>query len=104
MTKTTPAIDRNAARNSARKNLQRIPGVGPSIADDLLGLGITAVNDLRGRDPEVLYTALGKQAGQHADRCVLYVFRCAVWFAEHNTTNKNLDPEKLKWWNWKEPS
>jgi len=28
---------------------------------------------------------------------LLYVFRCAVYFAE----NKNPDPEKLKWWNWK---
>ena len=98
MTKTTPPTN----RNSAFKDLQCIPGVGPSIAEDLLGLGITSVDDLCGRDPEVLYAALSKQTGQHVDRCVLYVFRCAVWFAEHSTSQHNLHPEKLKWWNWKD--
>ncbi len=29
---------------------------------------------------------------------LLYVFRCAVYYA----TNKKHDPELLKWWNWKE--
>jgi hypothetical protein len=32
------------------------------------------------------------------DRCVLYVFRCAVYYAN----NKTHDPELLKWWNWKD--
>jgi hypothetical protein len=32
------------------------------------------------------------------DRCLLYVFRCAVYFAEHTRH----DPELLKWWNWKD--
>jgi Pathogenicity locus len=32
------------------------------------------------------------------DRCVLYVFRAAVYFA----SNKKHDEEKLKWWNWKD--
>jgi hypothetical protein len=32
------------------------------------------------------------------DRCMLYVFRCAVYYA----TNKKHDPKLLKWWNWKE--
>lgn len=99
MTKTTPAT----SRNSALKDLQRIPGVGPSIADDLVGLDITGVNDLCGRDPEALYAALCEQAGRPVDRCLLYVFRCAVWFAEHSASKQNLDPEKLKWWNWKDP-
>ena len=34
--------------------------------------------------------------GQHQDRCVLYVFRCAVYFA----TEPAPEPERLKWWNW----
>ncbi|MFP4458563.1 MAG: helix-hairpin-helix domain-containing protein [Candidatus Zixiibacteriota bacterium] len=33
------------------------------------------------------------------DRCLLYVFRCAVYFAE--ITEENRDIEMLKWWNWK---
>lgn len=98
MTKTTPAT----CRKSILKDLQHIPGVGPSIANDLVELGITGVQDLVGRNPEVLYAALCEQAGQTVDRCVLYVFRCAVWFAEHSVSEQNLDPEKLKWWNWKD--
>ena len=37
------------------------------------------------------------QQGRHIDRCVLYVFRCAVHFAENPGET---DKEKLKWWNW----
>ena len=80
------------------KNLQRIPGIGPSLSRDLVDLGIKRVSDLRGRDPERLYNRLCKVRGQHQDRCVLYVFRCAIYFA----STKRHDPEKLKWWRWKD--
>lgn len=36
--------------------------------------------------------------GFQDDRCVLYVFRCAVYYAEQ----EQHDPEKLKWWYWKD--
>lgn len=80
------------------KELQQIPGVGPSIAQDLWDLGIRSIADLRGADPEVLYVALCKQQGQVLDRCLLYVFRCAVYYA----SEAHHDPELLKWWNWKD--
>ncbi len=80
------------------KALQEIPGVGPSIARDLVGLGVEAVPDLIGRDPQKLYDQLCKQQGGHVDRCVLYTFRCAVYYA----SNTKHDPQKLKWWNWKD--
>ena len=82
----------------ALKDLQRIPGIGPSMAADLLSLGIDSVAALRGQDPEQLYQRLCQQVGRPVDRCVLYVFRCAVYFAE-NTVH---DPELLKWWHWKD--
>lgn len=88
------------SRETILKNLQSIPGVGPSIAGDLHALGITCVEDLHGKNPEVLYTALCNQLGQPVDRCMLYVFRCAVYFASH----RHHEPEKLKWWNWKDPA
>ena len=66
---------------SALAELSRIPGVGPSIASDLYLLGIRQVADLRGRNPELLYSELCREMGQHVDRCVLYTFRCAVYFA-----------------------
>ena len=79
-------------------DLQTIPGVGKSIAADLRSLGIHHVKDLKHQDPEVLYAQLMDKTGCHVDRCVLYVFRCAVYFSEH----EKHDPEKLKWWNWKD--
>lgn len=84
---------------SVSKELQQIPGVGPSVAQDLLDLGITRVVQLRGKNPERMYEALCTLRGQHIDRCMLYVFRCAVYYASQTVH----DPERLKWWNWKDP-
>lgn len=83
---------------SPTQSLQVIPGVGKSIAQDLLNIGIRQVSDLKGKDPQKLYDVSNKFAGCVQDRCLLYVFRCAVYFAEHTKH----DPEKLKWWNWKD--
>ena len=77
--------------------LQRIPGVGPSIADDLRELGIRRIADLRRRSAERMYDRINTLRGVRQDRCLLYVFRCAVYYA--GTTRP--DPELLKWWNWK---
>jgi len=78
--------------------LQVIPGVGPSIASDLRSLGIRRVDDLKRADPQDLYDRLCEKTGVRQDRCVLYTFRCAVYYA----TRPVHDPEKLKWWNWKD--
>ncbi|WP_367344139.1 helix-hairpin-helix domain-containing protein [Methanomethylovorans sp.] len=32
------------------------------------------------------------------DRCMLYVFRCAIYCA----SNEEHDPQLLKWWSWKD--
>jgi hypothetical protein len=79
-------------------DLRRIPGIGPSLARDLYDLGIRQVAALRNRNPQTLYERLCKLRGSHQDRCVLYTFRCAVYFASHATH----DAELLKWWNWKD--
>ena len=78
--------------------LQAIPGVGPSIASDLRELGYDRVADLSGEDPERMYLKLCELRKTHIDRCVLYVFRCAVYCAN----NETYDSELLKWWNWKD--
>lgn len=83
---------------SVLKALQVIPGVGPAIAKDLWDLDIRAVADLKNAEPEALYERLCVQHAIRIDRCVLYVFRCAVYFA--NTPNP--DPALLKWWVWKD--
>lgn len=78
--------------------LQQIPGVGPSIAQDLWDLGVRRVTDLDGADPQDLYERLCALRGAAIDRCVLYVFRCAVYYASHEAH----EPQKLKWWSWKD--
>jgi len=81
-----------------KDELQKIPGVGKSIAQDLRNLGIDSVQELKDKDPEELYVRLCDQQGVKIDRCMLYVFRCAVYYASTQTH----DPELLKWWNWKD--
>lgn len=78
--------------------LEQIPGVGKSIAADLRRLGITSVRQLKGKDPEKLYRKLCRFRASPVDRCVLYVFRCAVYYA----STRDPDPELLQWWNWKD--
>lgn len=85
-------------RAAILKELQIIPGVGKSIAEDLYAIGIRSVADLNGASPAALYEKICIRAGAPVDRCMLYVCRCAVYVA----STKNPDPEKLKWWNWKD--
>ncbi|HZS77305.1 MAG TPA: helix-hairpin-helix domain-containing protein [Ktedonobacteraceae bacterium] len=80
------------------KELRQIPGVGKSIAMDLWNLGFRSVDELKGQDPEELYVRLCALQQAQIDRCMLYVFRCAVYYA----SEEQHDPELLKWWNWKD--
>ena len=80
------------------KLLTQIPGIGRAIADDLIQMGITSIGQLKNKDAEKLYAKSNKQCGTVQDRHLLYVFRCAIYFA----SNETHDPEKLKWWNWKD--
>jgi len=77
-----------------------IPGIGKSIANDLWDIGIKSIDDLKGKDPEILYDKSNHIVGAVQDRCLLYSFRCAVYYSE--TDEGERDPEKLKWWNWKD--
>jgi hypothetical protein len=89
---------RRAPARAGSSELQVIPGVGPSIAADLQGIGITRVAQLSRADPQQLYERVCEATGAKQDRCLLYVFRCAVYYASRPTH----EPEKLKWWNWKD--
>ena len=82
------------------RQLTCIPGVGKSIAANLRDIGVSKVSDLRGQSPEQLFDRSNERAGKVQDRCLLYVFRCAVYYAE--TDEQQRDQEKLKWWNWKD--
>jgi len=84
----------------AIKELTIIPGVGKSLATDLWNIGIKSLADLKGQDPNKLYDLSNAFAGTVQDRCVLYVFKCAVYYAETPTDEQ--ETEKLKWWYWKD--
>ncbi len=68
------------------------------MSQDFIDLGYRSVGELKEADPESMYQNIMAKRGMHIDRCVLYVYRCAVYYASHS----DHDPELLKWWNWKD--
>jgi hypothetical protein len=78
-------------------DLKIIPGVGKATEEDLLALGVRSVDQLVGADPDELFVRLTAHQGGYTDRCNLYVYRCAIYFAQGGR-----DPELLKWWAWKD--
>ena len=81
-----------------KTDLRNITGVGKETEKDLIRLGYTSIASLKDADPEELYARDCRERGIQIDRCQLYVYRCAVYYA----SNEMHDPEKLKWWNHKD--
>ncbi|MEO6882617.1 MAG: helix-hairpin-helix domain-containing protein [Bacteroidia bacterium] len=86
-----------AEKNKILKDLQKIPSIGKACSLDLWNIGIRNIADLSNKNPITLYNQLNTFSGVTHDICMLYTFRCAVYFA----TEKNHDTEKLNWWYWK---
>jgi hypothetical protein len=63
-----------------------------------LDLSYWRIDDFKGGNPEEMHHRLGVLRQRHIDRCVLYVFRYAVYYAESATP----DAELHKWWKWKD--
>ncbi len=85
-------------KKAVLKNLRTIPGIGKSISLDLWNIGIRGIDDLAGKSPNKLYRKLNKFSGVKQDICVLYTFRCAVYYA----TEEKHERDKLNWWYWKD--
>ena len=66
------------------KLFQVIPGVGKSLSRDLVDLGFRSLGELASADPEQMYQRLATLRGERIDPCVMYVFRCAVYFCSHD--------------------
>lgn len=90
----------NSAKNKQKilRQLQEVPGIGKACAEDLWNIGIRRISDLSGQNPAVLYNRLNRFSRVTHDICMLYTFRCAVYFA----TEKDHESDKLHWWNWKD--
>ena len=84
-----------------KSNLKEIPGIGTSLEQDLMRLGYHTVDDLKKQDPEEMYERLCFLEDRHVDRCVLYTFRCAVYYAQHQNTD---GIKNIKWWHFKDES
>ena len=80
------------------KELQTIHGVGKMVALDLWNLGYKSICDLKEQDAEEIYIRHNDLRGKVQDICMLYTFRCAIYFAD--TYGDIQDPMKLKWWYW----
>jgi hypothetical protein len=69
-----------------------LPNIGPSIAGDLRGIGVSHPVELVGRDPYALFDTLCATTGIRHDPCVLDVFLSAVRFME--------GAPPLPWWHY----
>ena len=85
-----------------KTDLLTVPGIGKNIKQDLIDIGIDCVEALRGQDPELLYQKDCGHKSRIEDRCQLYVLRCAVYYADQTAQGKIPDPQKCRWWYWKE--
>lgn len=81
-----------------KTDLTVIPNVGKRTKQSLKNIGIECVEDLIGKSPDELYIKDCLAKGFQEDKCQLYLFRMAVYYAE----NRQRDTEKLKWWYWKD--
>ncbi|MFH1429485.1 MAG: helix-hairpin-helix domain-containing protein [Candidatus Margulisiibacteriota bacterium] len=85
-------------KETALKMFRTIPGVGKKMSNHFWDMGLRSLDDLKKKDPEELYFRMCAYQQTEVDRCVLYVFRCAVYYV----SEKDHDPYLLKWWNWKD--
>lgn len=70
--------------------LTDLPNIGPATAGDLARLGITRPSDLKGQDPDGLYSKLCRIDGMPHDICTRDVFAAAISYVNGG--------DALKWW------
>lgn len=89
---------KNKKERTGQHALREIPNVGQQTEQDLLALGYTSIESLKGKRADDLYQAECRLRGCKIDRCQLYLFRAL----EYYVNSENLDKEKCKWWYWKD--
>ncbi len=87
MPKTSSRASSSIASGAERQResvarLREIPNVGPKIADLLIKLGITHLDDAAGLDPDEMYHELCALEASRYDPCVRDVFAAVVSYAE----------------------
>ena len=84
--------------NQEKSSLRKIPNVGSQTEQDLIAMGYTSVESLKGKKAEDLYEEECRLRGCTIDRCQLYLYRALEYFVH----TENPDSEKCKWWYWKD--
>ena len=86
---------------NSQTNLTQIPGIGKKMAEHLKKIGYPDIESLKGQNPDDIYTkhCLFYDAGNQSCRCVLYCYRLAVHYANHDG---QLPPDKQDWGDWKD--
>lgn len=90
-----PQKRRKVDMEALQSPLKRIPGMDIGSVRDLLDIGLSEIDELRGRSPEVLFEeVLLMRAETPPER--LHTFRMAVYYAE----TEEPDPALLQPWKW----
>ncbi|MDR1627369.1 MAG: helix-hairpin-helix domain-containing protein [Oscillospiraceae bacterium] len=80
-------------------DLTKIPGIGKNMAQHLTRAGYPNIDSLKGKDPDEVYAKDCLAQGVQVDRCALYCYRLACYFANHDG---QLPKGKQSWWDWKD--
>lgn len=78
--------------------LRKIPNVGKTTEKDLIAMGYTTIESLKGKTAEQLYEEECVLRGELIDRCQLYLYRAVEYFVN----SENPDLSKCPWWLWKD--
>ena len=75
-----------------------LPNIEQQTEQDLLSMGYTSLDSLKGKSANDLYKQECEMKGCTVDRCQLYVYRALTYYIDSDNPNK----EKSKWWYWKD--
>jgi hypothetical protein len=89
----------NSVTQNLKSELTKIPGIGKNMAQHLIRAGYPDIAALKGQSPDEIYQRDCLAQGVQVDRCALYVYRLAVWYADNAG---QLPQDKQNWWDWKD--
>lgn len=99
--KYLPYPSQKQSSNASKKTVnpfRKLPNVGVQTERDLLAMGYTSIDSLKGVKADDLYQKECDLRGCSIDRCQLYLYRAL----EYYINSENPDIEKCKWWYWKD--
>lgn len=68
--------------NPEKSSLRKIPNVGSQTEQDLIAIGYTSIESLKGKKAEDLYEEECRLRGCTIDRCQLYLYRALEYFGK----------------------